>query len=44
MVPLAGLLNPETRLRRVDFPQPLGPTIDRNFPVGTSNETSCTAV
>ena len=32
MEPHSGSIRPAIRLRRVDFPQPEGPTMDRNSP------------
>jgi len=41
--PLEGLASPAIRFNTVDFPQPLGPTIDRNDPAATSSVMSRTA-
>src|SRR6185503_10533464 len=44
MSPPDGLTNPAMILSSVVFPQPLGPSIVRNSPGWTSNETSLTAI
>ena len=35
MVPEVGAMSPLAKRRSVDFPQPLGPTIDTNSPAET---------
>ena len=42
--PEVAAVSPPTICSRVDLPQPLGPTIETNFPSGTSNETRSSAV
>src|ERR1700709_2331009 len=42
--PSLGLVNPDTRLRTVDFPQPLGPTMVINSPSETVRFVSDSAV
>ena len=37
-------ISPASTLRRVDFPQPLGPTTQQNSPACTDRETSSSAV
>src|SRR5581483_5049034 len=43
-VPPSGRLSPATMLSRVDLPQPDGPTMARNSPGATSNDTRSSAV
>src|SRR6516162_9680071 len=43
-VPLVGRMRPDTILRIVDFPQPLGPTIVTNSPLATSSDIRWTAL
>src|SRR5215213_2902856 len=43
-VPVEVLVRPETILSNVDLPHPDGPTIETNWPVGTSRETCSRAV
>src|SRR5580765_6390834 len=42
IVPLAGVASPAIPLRRVDLPQPDGPSSTRNSPLATSSDTSST--
>src|SRR3954447_3053364 len=43
-VPVEALVRPETILSNVDLPHPEGPTIETNWPAGTSRETCPRAV
>ena len=42
--PESGLSMPAATLRRVDFPEPLGPTITEKLPLSTAKETLSSAV
>src|ERR1700676_958247 len=43
-LPSVGAMSPDTMLRIVDLPQPLGPTMVRSSPVGTSSDIPSRAV